>query len=260
MVHNPEGISRAPQLALYLHKCEMCGACIKACPEGAHVIESGKHLLLREKCTSCGKCVSVCESAALKLFGKTASAEELLPELIMDKQFYDITGGGVTVSGGEPLLQVDFVCRLGKLLKEKGVSLAIDTSLAVAEENVAKAADIADIFLCDIKAMDKDLHIKLTGQDNSEIISNLLWLDRNNIPVEIRVPVIPCHNEKEIEDIAAFISLLRNVKAVKALSYHDLARSKYEALDMKYTMPDVEPLSKERLKEIQAILDRAVNN
>lgn len=258
--HNPEGIGREAELAYYAHKCENCGACERICPQGAHTFVEGHHVFDREKCIACGACEKVCGARALTLFGKVAEAEELLPELLLDKQFYDATGGGVTVSGGEPLCQVDFVCHLADLLRENGVGLAIDTSLAVPEYALEKASKKADIFLCDIKAMNPKLHEKLTGLPNDGILSNFRCLDRWGIPIEIRVPVIPGQNDGEIPAIAAFIATLGNVKAVKALAYHDLARTKYEALGLRYTLPDTVSPSAERLAEIQSLLNRSLNH
>lgn len=257
--HNPESLSPKPQLAYYAHKCERCGNCARICPQGAHVFDADGHHFDRSLCVTCGACEKVCEPKALKVFGKMGTPQSLLAELLLDKPFYDATGGGVTVSGGEPLLQADFVCALADLLRENGVGLAIDTSLAVPEGQLLKAACKADILLCDIKAMNPEKHKRLTGQSNEQILANFKLLDRLRIPIEIRVPIIPGQNDDEVDAIAAFVATLHNVKAVKALAYHDYAKSKYEALAIPYRLADTIPPSPERLGEFQELLDRRRN-
>ena len=203
--HNPESFSSLPQLAHYAHKCTNCGLCIKSCPNGVHSIKDGVHYLDREKCISCGACESVCPSNANKIFGQFVKADEILSELLLDKPFYDETGGGVTVSGGEPLLQTEFLAELLALLKKEGIHTAIDTALDVSEDCLSRVVPFADLFLCDIKAIDPDVHKKLTGHENRRIISNLNYLTERNIPVEIRVPYIPGYNDDQMESIADFI-------------------------------------------------------
>lgn len=256
--HNPEGLCAPPVLAHYAHKCVNCGACVFACPNGAHLIENGVHRFVKEKCTACGKCESACPEKANKLFGERVTPSEILPELLIDKPFYQKTGGGVTLSGGEPLLQTDFVCELVRLLKNEGVHTAIDTSLSVPRASVERVAAEADMFLCDIKAVDDALHRQLTGLGSSEIIENIKYLDSIGMPMEIRFPLIPDMNDGEAEKVAEFISRLRNVRAVKALAYHDLARTKYAALGLEYPMKDTQPPSKDRLAEVQALLTSAL--
>ena len=256
--HNPEGLCAPPQLAHYSHKCVSCGACVAVCPNGAQIIIDGKHYFVRENCKVCGKCEAVCAEKANKIFGEAISAAEILPELLLDRKFYEKTGGGVTVSGGEPLLQIDFLCELLSLLKKERIHTAVDTSLAVDKGNVERAARYADTFLCDIKAMNSDLHRKLTGMGNEQIISNILYLDSVGMPMEIRYPYVPGKNDGEAEKIAEFISGLKNVRAVKALAYHDLARTKYEALGMDYPMPETAVPSKEELAAVQSVLSCAL--
>ncbi len=256
--HNPEGLCAPPVLAHYAHKCISCGACVSVCPSGAHVTQNGIHRFLREKCVACGECESVCPEKANKLFGITTTASQIMPELLIDKPFYEKTGGGVTVSGGEPLLQADFVCELAHLLKAEGIHTAIDTSLSVPESSVERVASVADMFLCDIKAIDDGLHRRLTGLGSQQILDNIKYLDSVGMPMEIRFPLIPQMNDGETEKIAEFISHLKNVRAVKALAYHDLARTKYAALGLEYPMEDTLPPSKDRLAEVQAVLTSAL--
>lgn len=256
--HNPEGLCAPPVLAHYAHKCVNCGACAFACPSGAHAVENGVHRFVREKCTSCGKCEAVCPEKANKLFGERVTVSEMLPELLIDKPFYEKTGGGVTLSGGEPLLQADFVYELARALENEGIHTAIDTSLAVPKSSVERVASVADMFLCDIKAIDDALHRRLTGLGSHQILDNIKYLDSVGMPMEIRFPLIPQMNDGETEKIAEFISHLKNVRAVKALAYHDLARTKYTALGLEYPVADILPPSKDRLAEVQALLTSAL--
>ena len=153
--HNPEGISTKSELAYYAHKCIVCGECQNVCPTGAHTIENGKHSFNREKCIICGKCTDVCLSDALILYGKEMTVEELLPVLLKDKDFYDNSGGGVTLSGGECLMQADFCAELLQMLKKEGINTAVDTCGYVPKESIDKVLPYTDTFLYDIKAIDE---------------------------------------------------------------------------------------------------------
>ena len=256
--HNPEGIPAAPQLAHYAHKCVHCGLCVTLCPHGAHRMTDGRHTFDRSLCRACGQCERLCAGKANHLFGQRATAAELLPQLLLDKPFFDRTGGGITVSGGEPLLQADFLTELLPLLKAKGVHTAVDTSLAVPTALLDKVIPHAQLFLCDLKAIDADLHKRLTGLSNQQILKNFRRLEAANVPVEIRVPVIPGQNDGEIPAMCQFISTLKNVIAVKALGYHDYARSKYAALGLDYSLAETLPPAPEEVARIQQALDAAL--
>ncbi len=234
--HNPEGISFAPQLAFYRHKCVGCGECL-GCPENAVKMTDGKAEIQREKCISCGKCVEKCVFSAHELFGREVDVDELAEELCADREFFESSGGGVTLSGGECLAQPDFAIELLKKLKEKGINTAVDTCGFVPRSTFEKILPYVDTFLYDIKAIDPSVHEKCTGRDNSLILSNFDYLCSQNCDIEVRIPFVVGLNDGEIEKIGEFLRG-KPVKKVSVLKYHDLARSKFASLGMKDTMPE----------------------
>ena len=248
--HNPESIDFRPELAYYENKCTGCGKCASVCPSGAHGIKAG-HIFEREKCISCGVCADTCYANALTFYGKDASAKELIPILLEDKDFYDNSGGGVTLSGGECLIQADFCAELLKQLKENGIHTAVDTCGFVPRENIDKVIPYTDIFLYDIKAIDEDVHIKCTGRSNKLILENLIYLNSLGKAVEIRIPYVPDYNDGQIEKIADFLAQLNNITKIRVLPYHNYAGSKYEALRMENKLPKKLPTD----ENIQAVAD-----
>ncbi len=243
--HNPEGISFGCELALYNHKCITCGACTCACKNGAHSITEKGHFFDRTKCKSCADCVSVCHADALKLYGREVTVSDILPELLADRDFYENSGGGVTLSGGECLMQAEFCRALLKELKKEGIHTAVDTSGYVKKEEIEKVLPYTDMFLYDIKAIDEDVHIKCTGKSNKIILENLLYIDSLGKKTEIRYPYVPMYNSDQAEKIAEFVKGLENVTGVKVLAYHNYAASKYSALGMKCTLPETVPTDEE---------------
>ena len=220
--HNPESISFRPQTAFYKSKCIGCGEC------------------QRESFST-----EDCLGNAKILYGKEMTIEELLPLLLEDRDFYETTGGGVTLSGGECLCQADFCLELLKRCKEEGINTAVDTCGFVPEEAIAKVLPYTDTFLYDVKAIDEAVHIKCTGQSNQVILQNLKYIDSFGKEIEIRIPYVPNFNDTETEKIADFLRSLKNVKAVKVLPYHNYAGSKYEALNMENTMPETLPTNEQ---------------
>lgn len=216
--HNPESISFQPQTAFYKNKCIGCGEC-------------------RRETFAAGECLG----DAKIFYGETVTVEDLLPKLLEDKDFYENSGGGVTLSGGECLCQADFCAELLKRLKEHGINTAIDTCGFVPREAIDRVIPYTDTFLYDVKAVDEDIHIRCTGRSNQPVLENLRYLDSLGKRIEIRVPFVPQYNDGQMEKIAALLTELKHVTAVKVLAYHNYAGSKYEALGMENTLPGVLP-------------------
>ena len=243
--HNPEGLSGRAELGFFAHKCVSCGACAQVCPHGAHRMEEGRHVFLREACLSCGKCAEECPAEALTLYGRDMTVEELLPLLLEDRDFYENSGGGVTLSGGECLLWAPFCEELLARLKKEGIHTAVDTSGCVPREAIARVAPYTDVFLFDVKAMSEDVHLALTGKGNGETLENLRYLDAIGARVEVRIPFVPALNGGEMDEIARFLGSLSCVSGVRVLPYHAHAASKYEALGREYTVTALPPTEEE---------------
>lgn len=228
--HNPESISFKPQVAFYENKCIGCGEC-------------KKENFITENCLG----------EAKVLYGKEMTIEELLPLLLEDKDFYETSGGGVTLSGGECLCQSDFCAELLKALKKEGINTAVDTCGFVSKESIDKVLSYTDTFLYDIKAIDEDVHIKCTGKSNKIILDNLKYIDSLGKKIEIRIPYVPNYNDNQIFKISEFLKELKNVIKVKVLPYHNYAGSKYDALGIKNTLPQILP-TEEEIKKAEDLL------
>ena len=235
--HNPEGISFKPQLAYYGNKCVNCGECVRVCPSGAHQMTERGHEFERDKCIGCGKCPDKCLGSALTFYGRKMSVEELLPLVLEDRDFYETSGGGVTLSGGECLMQADFCAEFLRRLKEEGIHTAVDTCGCVPRENLDKVLPYTDVFLYDLKAIDEEVHIDCTGRSNRSILENLRYIDSMGKEIEIRIPYVPRYNDDQIDKMALFVRGLKHVRRVKVLPYHNYAGSKYAALGMQNTLP-----------------------
>lgn len=228
--HNPEGISASTQIGYFSNKCAACGRCAALCSTGAQSIVDGRHLYHRELCVQCGACVQACYPGALAIYGKPMTVSSLMPLLLEDVDFYECTGGGVTLSGGEPLLQPDFCEVLLCALQAKGIHTAVDTCGCVPWEAFVRVAAYTDQFLYDIKHIDGKEHALYTGCDNAIIIDNLRRLNALGASIEVRIPLVPGCNDAEItlRGIGALLGELRCVERAKVLPYHGYATAKYD--------------------------------
>lgn len=247
--HNPEGISAKKQLEYIRHKCTNCGRCTAVCPTKAHALNAEhQHIFDRKKCINCGKCVSACFSGALSLYGKEVTTDEVMRDLLSDKDFYESGNGGITLSGGECLMQAVFCAALLQKCKQNGLHTAVDTCGMVPRTALDLVIPYTDLFLYDIKAIDEDVHIACTGQSNKLILENLSYLNEKKKAVEIRIPFVPHYNNGQIEKIGAFLQNLTNITGVRVLPYHNYAGTKYNSLDMENTLPDTLPTEAETKK------------
>ena len=251
--HNPEGLSARPELSYFPEKCVLCGACGAVCP--SHTV-NGTHSFDRSSCIVCGKCEAVCPQEALQVQGKTVTVQELLPELLADRDFYEASGGGVTLSGGECLMQAPFCAELLKALKKQGIRTAVDTSGFVPRTALEQVLPYTDVFLYDVKAADSEVHRRCTGQPNERILENLRWLDSVGASIEVRIPYVPCHNDGEIPAIAQILTRLHHLTKVRLLPYHNFAGSKYTALGLPDTLPPQLP-EKDALERAVSVLTAA---
>ena len=230
--HNPEGQSREPQIAWYAAKCIGCDACVRICPQ-----HGARDMSQRGKCNACGACASVCPVGARKQYGREITVDEALKIALEDRPFYG-SKGGVTLSGGEPLMQADFALEVLRRVKEEGVTTALDTCGHVPWQVFERSQPVCDTYLFDLKHMDSDMHRKGTGQGNELILSNLKKLSEAGARIQIRIPLIPGFNDSE-EHMAKAGEFLAKVQpeCVKLLPYHQLARNKYAGLGMEDTLP-----------------------
>ena len=256
---NPEGLQRKYQIMLRPTACVGCGACTEVCPQHLHTITSeGEHLIDRENdCIGCGKCVEACFYGALKVTGEMAPMSELLDYIEQDRMFYEQSGGGVTLGGGEVTSQPEAALNLLQACKLEGFHTAIETCGLTKKENILKFAEYVDLFLFDIKHMDPEKHYELTGVRNETILDNLQTLLKHRNHVKVRMPMLKGINDSE-EEIRAVIEFLmpykdlKNFEGIDLLPYHKLGVNKYVQLGMDYPLGDGDPsLSAEDLDRIE---------
>lgn len=254
--HNPESISGQPQVAYFTHKCIHCGQCVSICSRSAHELIQGKHVFHRNRCDSCGNCESACLGKAIKLYGKRISVEEALAVLLEDRVFFEQSSGGVTLSGGEPLIQSRFCYELLSELKRQGIHTAVDTCGGVGWNVFEEVVPVTDVFLFDIKHVDDTLHRSYVGSSNKMILDNLRRLSQCKAAIEVRIPMIPGFNlgHESLDAFGEMLSGLAGIKSVQLLAYNDLARAKYKALGIPDTMPQVSTPSAEEMNAASARL------
>lgn len=252
--HNPEGISFMRHLIWNGDKCIGCRSCERSCENKAIQFNENKMQFDSNICTGCGKCEERCSNEALTLWGRSFSVLEVLKEVEKDELFYISSGGGVTVSGGEPLCQFQFVKELLTECKNRGYHTAIETSGYVSWDSLESVIEVCDLFLYDIKAINNDLHKRGTGKDNELIKNNLRKLIERKANVIVRTPVIPefNDNENEIKAIFEFIKTLSKDIKIELLPYHNMSSSKYEKLDRKCVI--LKPPSTEKMASLNELI------
>lgn len=250
--HNPESQSYEKEIVFSPNKCIGCLECYNSCPEKA-IIRIDKGFIRKDKCTLCGVCTEKCPTGAMEMLGKDVSLSELIREIERDMIFYEESGGGVTLSGGEPLVQNEFLLEILKECKSKGINTALDTSGFSSWEVLKEVSQYVDLFLYDIKHINDKKHMELTGVSNKVIIGNLRRLAQKEKPLWIRIPIIPGLNDDE-ENIKGICQLMKeiNQKVVYLLPYHNTGIDKYERLNMKYGIKNIKNPSNQYMEEIGA--------
>ena len=253
--HNPETLRPGPELQLFPSKCIGCGTCLEVCPQSAHERLDEKHVFHRELCVACGACARSCYAQAIVLIGQEMSAEEVVAEVLEDAAFYRDSSGGVTISGGEPLLQRDFTREVLSLCRSEGIHTAIESNMAWPWDYIAPILPLADLVMMDIKTMSAPLHEEWAGAPNARILDNAIRLSREPRPLIVRTPVIPGMNDtpEEIGQIAAFISSFPNLEYYELLPYHPLGSDKYRSLGIECRMDGVKPPGREEMHTLAEV-------
>ena len=247
--HNPESHLHKPEVLCNSDLCVECGKCGVLCLQNAHSFEQG-HTINRDKCVSCGKCVDSCTYDALDIAGTEMSVDEVIVEVLKDRVFYQNSGGGLTLSGGEPLLQFDFAYELLKQAKQNGINTCIETCGFVKTENILKISEFTDIFLYDWKLTDDELHKEYTGVNNQLIKQNLMAIDSIGKKIILRCPIIPSVNDTEehFYGIANIANSLKNILAIEIEPYHSLGNNKYKKLGKAKSIQTFEQPDEEQIE------------
>ena len=246
--HNPESHTRAPELMYDPKKCVACGRCAPVCQEKCHSFE-GDHKFERNTCIGCGACAEVCPTKALELYGKSITVDEIYNEIKRDKVFYETSGGGVTVSGGEPLFQPEFTAELLKKCRENGIHTAIETSGFANEKALLTVLEHCDLILFDIKETDEARHKQYTGVSLTPILENLKLVNEKKIPFIIRAPIIPTLNDRKphFNGLKAIRESMEFCQGIQVMPYYKIGSYKYELLNRSYICGDIAEPTKEMI-------------
>ncbi len=231
--HNPESQSEKAEIMFYKDKCVNCGRCAAVCGNGCHSFDNGVHKFERKNCVKCFACIKTgCE--ALEKVGREITTDEVIDEALKDKIFYDNSGGGITLSGGEPLCQFDFSLQILKKAKENGIHTAIETCGFTSADRIKEISKYVDLFLFDYKETNSKLHKKFTGISNDIILENLSLLNDMGKSIILRCPIIPgCNDRKEhFEGICNVANKFEHIMHIEVEPYHPLGESKYEPLGL----------------------------
>lgn len=249
--HNPESQNLSHEILFFEERCTKCCVCIKRCPTKAIELKDNYLIMNKNKCDLCGKCSDFCPSNAREYVGKDFTVKELMKEIIKDEAFYDESNGGVTFSGGEPLIYADFLKEVLQGCKTRGIHTAVDTCGYASWESFDKILDKVDLFLYDLKMMNNERHKKYMGVGNKLILENLKKLSDSGCNIFVRMPIIAGINDDDenINESIDFISNL-NILQVNLLPFHKMGMDKYKKLNLEYKLSGMEKPSDERMAEI----------
>lgn len=254
--HNPEGRRTTLELQFFADRCTACRACVTACPTAAHEFVDDVHVFHRERCDATGACVVTCYAGALQMNGEMMTVDRVMEEVLRDAPFYERSGGGVTLSGGEPALSTDFALAILEQSKHRGLHTAIETCGECPWEFLERLMPVTDLVMMDLKLLDPAGHRDATGKSNERILENARRIARTGKPVIFRTPLVPTVNDspEAIGTIAAFVRTLIDERegrpgiTYELLAFHKLARDKYRSLGMEYRAEPIQPPSRERMQ------------
>lgn len=254
---NPESLELKPQIASFYNRCIGCGACKEICPKDAITVVDGAYVIDTELCDdNCQLCSEECYAESKRIVGKEMTADEVIDEIMKDRGFYKRSGGGVTFSGGEPLMQADFLLEILKECKRLKLHTAIETSGYADNNKIKEIAEYLDLIYFDIKHLDSNKHRELTGVLNHKILGNLKTLNDMRKSIIVRIPIIPTYNDDEnhIKGIAEFCMDLKSVIRIELLPYHNLGESKYKSIDKEYGLSEIETPASEQMDKLWEII------
>ena len=248
--HNPESQLFQPQLSFNEEKCLHCFNCVPACPNGVHQIHNNKHLVIWDHCLLSGECVTACPNDVLKIIGYQSTVNEIIAEVKKDLSYYKNSGGGITISGGEPLAQFQFTKELLISSKEADIHTCVDTCGQAAQNHFHEILPYTDLFLFDYKTTNPHQHKYLTGTDNRLILSNLDYLYNNGASIIVRCPLIPGINDNEahLHSIAHLKNKYPKLKAIEILPYHSMGRNKSYQIGNEYKLFNVPDCTEEQIR------------
>lgn len=239
--HNPESQAARPELAHLHETCTSCGSCVEACPRSCHSIVDGRHLLDRSACTACGACVEACPHGALELKGRRMTVAEVMAVVERDRAYYESSGGGLTISGGEPTAQPGFCRALLAAARTAGIRTCLETSACAAPAVLRDLAPLVDLFLIDCKESDPERHQRFTGVALERVRAGTRVVAETGAAIHLRCPIVPGLNDREdhLAGIAAFAASLPGVQGIEVMPYHPLGASKARAVGRDYPLPDL---------------------
>lgn len=253
--HNPESQTMAPDLFFEEELCVSCEKCIQVCPQGVHQIINGQRVIKRELCNKCGKCVDACLPAALVLKGRSVTVNDVLDEVLRDKGYYLKSGGGITLSGGDPLAQPKFTKNLLTELKKRNLNTAIETCGHASWEIFKDILDLTDFVMYDFKIYNSALHEAYCGIDNALILQNLRRVVDQGKALLVRIPLIPqiSDTDNNLQQIGEFLMQL-SIKHVELIPYHAFPKDKCKALGIEYQLSHVATQSSEKLQRMKILM------
>jgi pyruvate formate lyase activating enzyme len=254
--HNPESKSLKPELMYRANRCTLCAECVDDCPLGA-ISVNGVGTTDRTKCDNCGICAEICYNGARELLGREMTVAQVMKEIERDVPFFDQSGGGVTFSGGEPLMQRKFLTEMLRACRAHDIHTVVDTSGFATWEVLDGIRGDVNLFLYDLKSMDDERHKQYTGVSNKLILENLEKLSAVGAKCAVRIPLIPGVNDdaENLHESGKFLARLTNIISVELMGYHEIARGKYEALGMAYRLPETKAPSTEKMQSAAKILE-----